>query len=98
MNTEFLEGLSALSTACALLFGYAAFSRNRKKDDAEDGGGKAAMMSDIGYIKANTEEIKAEQKEQRSFNTEMVTRITAVEESAKQAHKRLDRMEGGEKG
>lgn len=98
MSTTFLEGISLLSTVCALVFGYAVFSRNRKKDDTEDGGSKAAMMSDIGYIKANTEEIKAEQKEQRSFNTEMVTRITAVEESARQAHKRLDRMEGGEKG
>lgn len=98
MSTAFLEGLSVLSTVCALVFGYAAFSRGRKKDDAEDGGSKAAMMSDIGYIKANTEEIKAEQKEQRSFNTEVVTRITAVEESTKQAHKRLDRLEGGEKG
>ncbi len=94
MSTEFLQGLSVLSTVAAIVFGYMAFSRNRKKDDREDGGEKAAMMSDIGYIKANTEEIKAEQKEQRKINTEVVTRLTAVEESAKQAHKRIDRMEG----
>ena len=97
MSTAFLEGLSVLSTVCALFFGYAAFSRSRKKDEHEDGGSKAAMMSDIGYIKANTEEIKAEQKEQRKFNTEVVTRLTAVEESAKSAHKRLDSLRTGGK-
>ena len=46
-----------------------------------------------GYIKANTDEIKAEQKEQRKTNTEFVTRLTDVEASAKQAHKRLDHIE-----
>lgn len=45
------------------------------------------------YIKANTDEIKAEQKEQRKTNTEFVTRLTDVEASAKQAHKRLDHIE-----
>ena len=44
-------------------------------------------------IKANTDEIKAEQKEQRKTNTEFVTRLTDVEASAKQAHKRLDHIE-----
>lgn len=97
MSTAFLEGLSVLSTVCAVIFGYAAFSRSRKKDEHEDYGSKAAMMSDIGYIKANTEEIKAEQKEQRKFNTEVVTRLTAVEESAKSAHKRLDSLKAGGK-
>ena len=54
----------------------------------------------FGYIafvrnrdKANTDEIKAEQKEQRKTNTEFVTRLTDVEASAKQAHKRLDHIE-----
>ena len=45
------------------------------------------------HIKANTDEIKAEQKEQRKTNTEFVTRLTAVEASAKQAHKRIDTLE-----
>lgn len=48
-------------------------------------------------IKANTDEIKAEQKEQRKTNVEVVTRLTAVEASAKQAHKRLDAFESRER-
>lgn len=50
-------------------------------------------MNKYAYIKANTDEIKAEQKEQRKTNTEFVTRLTDVEASAKQAHKRLDHIE-----
>lgn len=55
------------------------------------------MATEIGYIKANTDEIKAEQKEQRKTNVEVVTRLTAVEASAKQAHKRLDAFESRER-
>lgn len=91
---ELLTAISVLSTVCAIVFGYAAFSRNRKHDDSEDGERSGTVLTEIGYIKANTDEIKAEQKEQRRTNVEFVTRLTAVEASAKQAHKRIDRMEG----
>lgn len=60
-----------------------------KSSGKQDG----TILTEIGYIKANTDEIKAEQKEQRKTNTEFATRLTKVEESAKQAHKRIDRIE-----
>lgn len=91
---EVLTAISVVSTICAIIFGYAAFSRNKKHDDSEDGERSGTVLTEIGYIKANTDEIKAEQKEQRRTNTEFITRLTAVEASAKQAHKRLDRLEG----
>ena len=94
METTFLTALSVVSTVCAIFFGYKAFSRNREKDTADNAKTDATVLTEIGYIKANTDEIKAEQKEQRKTNIEVVTRLTAVEESAKQAHKRLDGIEG----
>lgn len=90
---EVLAGLSVVSTICAIVFGYVAFARNGKRDVADD----ATVLTEIGYIKANTDEIKAEQKEQRKTNVEVVTRLTAVEASAKQAHKRLDAFESRER-
>ena len=81
---EVLAGLSVVSTICAIVFGYVAFARNGKRDVADE-------------AKANTDEIKAEQKEQRKTNVEVVTRLTAVEASAKQAHKRLDAFESRER-
>ena len=87
----FTTVLSVFSTVCAIVFGYIAFVRNRDKDKESNVKHDATVLTEIGYIKANTDEIKAEQKEQRKTNTEFVTRLTDVEASAKQAHKRLDR-------
>lgn len=90
---QFLTVLSVVSTVCAIVFGYAAFARNRENDTESEAKNDATVLTEIGYIKANTDEIKAEQKEQRKTNTEFVTRLTAVEASAKQAHKRIDTLE-----
>lgn len=88
----FTTVLSVFSTVCAIVFGYIAFVRNRDKDKESNVKHDATVLTEIGYIKANTDEIKAEQKEQRKTNTEFVTRLTDVEASAKQAHKRLDHI------
>ena len=87
-----LEILGIVSSVCAIVFGYLAFFRNRKKDDTEEGKNAGTMLSDIGYIKAGVDDIKTEQKEQRKTNIEVVSRLTAVEESTKQAHKRIDEI------
>ena len=92
MSETLLTAPSVISTICAVVFGYVAFSRNRKKDDTESGKTAGTMLSDIGYIKAGVDDIKTEQKEQRKTNMEVVSRLTAVEESAKQAHKRIDEI------
>ena len=71
---EVLAGLSVVSTICAIVFGYVAFARNGKRDVADEAKSDATVLTEIGYIKANTDEIKAEQKEQRKTNVEVVTR------------------------
>ncbi len=86
------EILSIISLVCAIVFGYLAFFRNRKKDDTEEGRTSGTLLSDIGYIKSGVDDIKNEQKEQRKTNIEVVSRLTAVEESTKQAHKRIDEI------
>lgn len=90
--TQALTALSVISTLCAIYFGYKAYSRNRDTDTKETAKNDATLLTEIGYIKANTDEIKAEQKEQRKTNIEFITRLTAVEESVKQAHKRIDEL------
>jgi len=87
-----LEILGIVSSACAILFGYLAFSRNRKKDETDEGKSVGTMLSDLGYIKAGVDEIKAEQKDQRKTNIDIERRLTSVEESTKQAHKRIDEL------
>lgn len=90
-----LTVISVISTLCAIVFGYAAFSRNKRKDD-EDGGAKnASIMSDLGYIKASVDDIKRKQEKQDAQHLEVISRLTAVEASAKQAHRRIDTITGG---
>ena len=75
------------------VFAYLAFSRNKKKDDAGAGQKLGTIQSDLGYVKAGIDDIKAEQREQRNINVSLSERVTAVEESTKQAHKRIDHLE-----
>lgn len=71
-----------------------AFSRNKAKDDRSDGRQSGQMLAEMGYIKSGIDDIKTELREQRKINTEHESRISKVEASAKQAHLRIDRIEG----
>ena len=88
--------IGILCTLVGLIISYAVFSRNKAKDDKGEGQQIGQVISDVGYIKSGIDDIKSEQQEQRKINTELFTRIATVEASAKQAHKRLDHMEGRE--
>lgn len=82
--------LGILGMIASIAFAYLAFSRNKKADDSSEARQIGTILSDLGYVKANTDEIKAEQREQRRTNLEVFERLSSVESSAKQAHKRLD--------
>ena len=88
--------IGLLCTVLGLGISFLTFSRNKSKDEKSEGEQSGVMLTEIGYIKANTDEIKAEQREQRKINTDMTTRLAKVEASAKQAHLRIDRIEGTE--
>ena len=78
------------------IISYSAFARNKAKDDKSEGQQSGQMLTELGYIKSGIDDIKSEQREQRKINTETATRLASVEASAKQAHRRLDRIEGRE--
>lgn len=90
----FLAALSVASTICAIFFGYAAFRRSRKKDDTDHGMLSGTILTEIGYIKANTEEIKRKQEKQDAQLLTVIERLAAAEQSIKNTYKRLDRLEG----
>ncbi|MDR2513734.1 MAG: hypothetical protein LBD02_00815 [Christensenellaceae bacterium] len=96
-----LTAISVISTLCAIIFGYAAFTRNKKKDDEEGGAKGASIMSDLGYIKSSVDDIKRKQEKQDEKqevqHLEVISRLTTVEASAKQAHKRIDDIVKGGK-
>ncbi len=85
--------IGVIGTLSAITFAVASYLRGRKKDDAGDGKQDGVVLTEIGYIKSGIDDIKAEQREQRKTNTEVMTRLAAVEASTKQAHKRIDRID-----
>lgn len=90
---------AVIGIAGAILGGvlaYVAFLRNSKKDSEADGKQSGTILTELGYIKGGIDDLKSENREQRKTNTEFISRLTAVESSAKQAHKRIDRLEGQE--
>lgn len=86
--------IGPICTLLGVLVAYAALRRNVKQDTENDGRETGMVFTELGYIKGGIDDLKTENREQRKVNTEIVTRITAVEASAKQAHKRIDALEG----
>ena len=80
--------------AVTALFSYLAFLRAQRKEHKDEGENKGVMMSDIGYIKAGVDDLKREQRETAASVGKLSERITRVEESTKQAHKRIDELKG----
>ncbi len=85
--------LSLTFAALGYLVAYLTFQRNKKKDDTAEGQNKGEMMSDIRYIKAGVDDLKRETADQRKTVNELGERVSRIEESAKQAHKRIDGIE-----
>ena len=82
-----------IGTVCAgvgALFGFSSYRRYIKKDGAETG----HQRSDIEYIKRRTDDILLEQRNTNMTLSSHAERITRVEESVKQAHKRIDSVCG----
>lgn len=88
--------VALLCTLVGGAIGIATFSRNKTKDDQNEGRQSGQMFAELGYIKSGIDDIKTEQREQRKINTETATELAAVKASAKQAHLRIDRIEGRE--
>ena len=84
---------SIVSAVLGFLLSYFTFQRSRKKDDVAEGQTKGVMASDLGYIKAGVDDLKRESAEQRKTVGELGERVTRVEESCKQAHKRIDKID-----
>ena len=76
------------------IFGLVTFFRNKKSDDASEGRKDGTILTELGYIKSGVDDIKHKQEKQDEKNEKFAERLSSVEASAKQAHKRLDAMEG----
>lgn len=82
--------VTACCTVASFIIGRVVATKKEAKSRGKDEG---ELKSDIEYIKTRIDELYTEQLaivNKFEVNSE---RITRVEESAKQAHKRIDRLE-----
>lgn len=89
----FLTILSAVASICAIVFGYRAFRRGQKADDTSEASKLTEIETTLAFIKDGVTRIETAQTNQALSIAGIAERLTRVEESAKQAHKRIDHLE-----
>lgn len=77
-------------TVCSIVFAYIGYQEGTKKDSKKEGEEDGSLKSDTQYIKRRIDDVLLEQKDTNKSINSLSERVTRVEESSKQAHKRLD--------
>lgn len=85
--------IGAAGTICSIFFGYVGYQRGLKTDVRSDAEIETTLRTDMEYLKRGVDDIRIEQRAQGQRMDALVERVTRVEESSKQAHKRIDRIE-----
>lgn len=101
MNSVVVSLIGIGCTVLGAILGYLTFSNNQKKeireDTKEDTKSKVELNTKLDVVLMNNTEIKGSVKELDrkldAFKDDVNTRLTRVEESSKQAHKRIDTLE-----
>lgn len=81
--------IAAVATISGIVLGWLGRSRTIRKDGAEDG----ELRARVDYIARGVDDLRVEIRLQGQRYDILAERVTRVEESAKQAHKRIDRLE-----
>ena len=85
--------ISIIATLSGIYLGWTGHSRTLAKEHRSEGSTQAKIQSDLEHIKLGVDDLKLEFKAQGRRFDDLAERVTRVEESAKQAHKRIDRIE-----
>lgn len=85
--------VSVLTGLSGMALGWAGRARTIRQDVAQESAADAVQRADVEYIKRGVDDMKVGQKLQGQRFEAFSERLTRVEESAKQAHKRIDRLE-----
>lgn len=97
MTIEIALLISVISVSFAIYAGISNLKRNQKLDAKTDATELTTVIIKLENIGAGIAEIKAEMNSVKNDIREDRERIVKVEESAKQAHKRLDELMGRSK-
>ncbi|RAU98126.1 hypothetical protein [Paenibacillus sp. YN15] len=85
--------IGMIGVASGVMLGWMGRARSTKQDTVQQAGSDAKLRSDMDYIKRGVDDIRLEQRSQGQRIDVLSERVTRLEESSKQAHKRLDRLD-----
>lgn len=76
----------------SLIIAVLNYNRNNKLSTQQTTAADTSMKNDIDYVRRRVDDILLEQKDTSKSMAELTQRVTRNEESAKQAHKRIDEL------
>jgi septal ring factor EnvC (AmiA/AmiB activator) len=85
--------IGIVCTVLGLLIGFLAFKRERDNDVRNDASESALIKTKLDNINAGVESIRIDIKANEKRVSDLSERVIRVEESSKQAHKRIDTLE-----
>lgn len=92
MPIELTVIIPVVTAIIGAAIGVIGAGRAARKDASEEGKNDGVILAQLGSLQTGVNDIKQELRDQGKTNIEVLTRLTAVESSVKQAHKRLDGM------
>lgn len=97
MNVDIKILISIVSVSFAIYAGIKSLSRSIKEDAGKDASQMTTVIVKLESIGSGISEIKAEMSSLKEDVKENRERLVKVEESTKQAHKRLDSLHPSER-
>jgi septal ring factor EnvC (AmiA/AmiB activator) len=88
METAILVLIPILMAGCTIATFFIARSKDRHENGRQDG----VIQTDIEYVKRRIDDVLLESRDINKRLDVYAERLTRVEESSKQAHKRLDEI------
>ncbi|MFV8517129.1 hypothetical protein [Bacillus sp. SBS7] len=85
--------IGLLIAAVSLVVGYLSYALNRSREIKSEGRQGAETNAKLEYISKGVDDIRIDLKANERQMIVLGERITRVEESSKQAHRRLDNVE-----
>ena len=90
---EYQIGIGILCTVLGFVVSFLTFNRNRDKDVRNDATESAVIRTKLDNINQGVESIRIDIKANEKRVSDLNERVIRVEESSKQAHKRIDSIE-----
>lgn len=85
--------MSMVGVVSGVILGWLGRNKASKQETVQQATSGATLRTDVDYIKRGVDDLRETIKSQGQRYDYLSERVTRLEESSKQAHKRIDRIE-----